>query len=151
MRHKTYLSPACQWDLTAALAAAEFEAGYYGLANGLDDSPLPGILFLCRARLNHRLFLKGDVVIAHYHANDEREPVWGVTSKGRVLRYYWVQLVRASNQRRWNWSKAAMFYGDRVAVEQVELPGRLVGQHPTAPDVRSFVIDSLRAGASERG
>jgi hypothetical protein len=167
MRQKTYLTPAEQWDRTSALAGAEFgPPGYYGLVRQKagypthedgrlrdgpsGDVPIPGPLYLVRARVNHRLFLAGDVFVASSHANDERNPIYGVSSRGYTLRWYWVALFRSSDPR---YRKAGplRFYNNRVAVEWVELPGRLVGRFPTDPDVRSFVTGTLRAGASDCG
>jgi len=149
------------------VAEAEFgPPGYYGLVQQIPGypmyeegelqggafagGPIPGPLYLVRARLNHRLFLAGDVFVATYHANDERNPIYGVSSRGYRLSWYWVALFRSSDSRL-RMGGQPRFHHDRVAVEWVELPGRLVGKFPTDPDVRSFVVDTLRAGASERG
>jgi hypothetical protein len=167
VRHKTYLTPEEQWDRTAAVAEAEFgPPGYHGLVRQMPGYPMyeygrfqdgslrgeliPGTLFLVQARVSHRLFLAGDVFVGIYHANDERNPIYGVSSQGYRLSWYWVGLLRSSDPR---FRKAGplRFHRNRVVVEWVELPGRLVGKFPTDPDVRSFVIDTLRAGASERG
>src|ERR1044072_3273975 len=134
MRIRTRLTPEQQWDLTAALAGRLFEPEEYALVNQRPgypiyrERPLPGVLLLCQARITTRLFLRGDVLIATYHANDIRQPVWGVSSRGYHLRYYWVDLFRCrpgsaatepaliyeTNRSRWQW---------------VELPDELVGKH----------------------
>ncbi len=156
-RRKTYLTPEEQWDRTAAVVEVEFgPPGYYGLVRQkpgypmYERGPLPSNLFLVQARVNHRLFLAGDVFVATYHANDVRNPIYGVSSRGYTLDWYWVALFRSSDPRHRKGGRLR-FCRDRVAVEWVDLPGRLVGKFPTDPDVRSFVTATLRAGASECG
>jgi len=156
VRARTVLSPARQWDLTAALAAKEFEPDSYGLVNQrpgypiYNERPLPGAIFLCQAHTTTRLYLRGDVFVANYHANDIRQPVWGISSRGYHLRYYWVDLFRRRSR-----GKAAggsvVYETNRSRMRWVELPGELVGKHPIDPDVRSFVIETLRAGGSAGG
>jgi hypothetical protein len=107
---------------------------------------LPGALLLCQAQQSTRLYLRGDLLIATYHANDVREPVWGVSSRGYHLRHYWVDLFR---WRSVTHDKSMILETNRNHVRWVELPGELVGKHPIDPDVRSFVIETLRAGDSD--
>src|SRR4051794_19333367 len=140
LRRKTYLTPEQQWDRTAALVGAEFgPPGYFavvrqcpgspiyeeGLMQGgaFDGCPVPGPLFLVQARVNGRLFLAGDVFVGHYHANDVRSPVYGVSSKGRVLSYYWVGLLRLRKRKGEGGPRRHL--GGRAAMGWVELPGRL--------------------------
>jgi hypothetical protein len=148
------LSHERQWDLTAGLVAAEFEPEEYGLVNQRpgypipDERPLPGAILLCQARRTARLFLRGDVFVATYHANDIRQPVWGISSRGYHLRYYWVDLFR-QRSRRGDAGSSLVFETNHSHMRWVELPGELVGKHPIDPDVRSYVIETLRAGDSE--
>jgi hypothetical protein len=149
------LSPERQWDLTASLVAERFEPGDYAFANQAAGAPIyagnpePGVLVMCQARITTRLFIRGDLFVATYHANDVRQPLWGVSSRGYRLRYYWADLFRT----RWlgrAGHQSAVHHNDRSRLRWVELPGELVGQHPIDPDVRSYVIETLRAGDSER-
>ena len=154
MRTRTTLTPEEQWDLTAALAGKLFEPGEYALVNQLPgypiyrERPLPGILLLCRAQRTTRFFLTGDLFVATYHANDSRQPVWGVSSRGYHLRYYWTDLFRRW-QRNAGTNPSLTYESNRSRLQWVELPGELVGKHPIDPDVRSFVIETLRAGDSD--
>ncbi len=154
MRASTVLSPERQWGLTAALVAQEFEPYEYGLVNQrsgfpiYDERPLPGAIFLCQARRTTRLYRRGDVFVANYHANDIRQPVWGVSSRGYHLRYYWVELFRPRAVRTAQ-GVSLSYETNRSHMKWVELPGELVGKHPIDPDVRSFVIETLRAGDSD--
>ena len=147
-------SPDRQWDLTVELVAKRFEPGDYALVNQEPGYPIhrgdPGLgaLLLCQARISTRLYLRGDVVVGSFHANDVRQPVWGVSSRGYRLHYYWVDLFRT------RWQPTAgratpVYETNRSHMRWVELPGELVGRHPVDPDVRSFVIETLRAGDSE--
>jgi hypothetical protein len=153
MRAKTVLSPDRQWDLTAALVAREFEPDYYGLVNQrpsypiYHERPLPGAILLCQARTTTRLYLRGDLFVANYHANDIRQPVWGISSRGYHLRYYWVDLFRRAREAAQG--QPVVYDANRTHMRWVELPGELVGKHPIDPDVRSYVIETLRAGDSE--
>lgn len=149
------LTPDRQWDLTAAIVAAEFEPDSYGLVNQrvgypiYDERPLPGALVLCRAQVTTRLFVRGDVLVANYHANDVRQPVWGVSSRGYRLRCYWVDLFRRDDPADASAGRAPTYHANRSRMRWMELPGELVGKHPIDPDVRSYVIETLRAGNSE--
>lgn len=154
MRAKTVLASDRQWDLTSALVAQEFEPDEYGLVNPrpgypiYNERPLPGALLLCQARTTTRLYVRGDVLVATYHANDIRQPVWGVSSRGYHLRYYWVDLFR---RREGNAAAgpSLTYETNRSRLQWVELPVELVGKHPIDPDVRSYVIETLRAGDSD--
>jgi hypothetical protein len=154
MRARTILSADRQWDLTAALVAQQFEPDEYALVNQMSgypiyrERPLPGVLLLCQARVSTRFFLGGDVFVATYHANDIRQPVWGVSSRGYHLRYYWSALFR-SRERATTARYNVAYETNRSRLRWVELPGELVGKHPIDPDVRSFVIETLRAGDSD--
>lgn len=154
MRAKTALSPDRQWDLTAAFVAEEFEPDSYGLVNQrpgypiYNERPLPGAILLCQARTTTRLYLRGDIFVANYHANDIRQPVWGISSRGYHLRYYWVDLFRRQARGRAPGQPEA-YHPNRAHMRWLELPGELVGKHPIDPDVRSYVIETLRAGDSE--
>jgi hypothetical protein len=159
MRSKTYLTPRDQWDRTAALVYAKLEPepeSCYGLVQQSPAMPAPrsgskpGQLFLVRARTHHRLFLQGDVFVANYHANAVRSPIYGVSSRGYQLDWYWVGLLR-SDDSRYQKKGRPRYYANRTALEWVELPGELVDKFPTDPDVRSFVTETLRAGASACG
>jgi hypothetical protein len=154
VRARTVLSPARQWDLTAALVAKEFEPDSYGLVNQQPgypiyrERPLPGAILLCQARTTTRLYLRGDLFVANYHANDIRQPMWGISSRGYHLCYYWVDLFRRGSNAPAT-GRSFQYHTNHSSMEWMELPGELVGKHPIDPDVRSFVIETLRAGDSE--
>jgi hypothetical protein len=153
MRHKTVLSPERQWDLTAALVARRWPAEEdYCLVRGRGDSPTLGELFLCQARVNHRLFLRGDVFVCDRGPGSERKQLCGVSSRGYILRdYYFGYARRCPSRHEELRGRFRTFPANRARIRLVELPDHLVGKHPVDPDVRSFVVDTLRAGASERG
>ena len=149
------MSPDRQWDLTVTVVSERFEPGEYGLVNHEPGYPMYvgdlelGVVFLCQARITTRLIVRGDVLVGTYHANDVRQPLWGVSSRGYRLRYYWTDLFRT----RWVGPvrrQTVVHETNRSHMQWVELPGELVGLHPIDPDVRSYVIETLRAGDSER-
>lgn len=148
------LSAKRQWDLTASSVAERFEPGGYAFANQeagypiYAGDPVLGVLLMCQARFTTRLFMRGDLFVATYHANDVRQPIWGVSSRGYRLQYYWADLFRS----RWRGRagrQSVVHHSDRSRLRWVELPGELVGRHPIDPDVRSYVVETLRAGDSE--
>lgn len=154
MRQKTLLSPACQWDLTAAFVAANWSVeDQYCFVRKRGDNLYLRDLFLCQARINHRLFLRGDVFVWDRGPGSDRKMLCGVSSKRYVLRNYYFGFARECPSRlhRRRPGQLLIFPKDRVAIQLIELPDHLIGKHPIDPDVRSFVVATLRAGASERG
>ena len=48
-------------------------------------------------------------------------------------------------------AEGAEFLTDRVPIVWLRVPDRLVGLHPADPDVRAYVLGTLRAGDAVRG
>ena len=160
-RRKTYLTPEEQWDRTAAVGEVEFgPPGYYGLVRQkpgypmYERGPLPSNLFLVQG--------SGQPPAVPWPGTFSSplttlmtcvNPIYGVSSRVSIL---WTgtgsRLFRSSDPRDIARAAGSGFVGIRVAVEWVDLPGRLVGKVPKRPGrSRSFVTATLRAGASECG
>lgn len=136
MRSKTYLTPEQQWDRTAALALAAPRGQVYRRELGEQGFHFGRIV------QDHRLFLKGDVVLIHIsNGMAERQPVWGVSSKGFAVRGHYLKYSRYRGSQ---W-----FPGGPLRF--VELPNHLTGKRPDDSAVRHFVVGSLRAGDAALG
>jgi hypothetical protein len=130
MRQKTYLNPAEQWDRSVAVVQAAPRNLVY--RKELGDG-----LFIGRVVASHRLFCAGDVVFVYIsNGMAERQPVWAVSSKGYRIKNFYMQYHRCRE----------LF--DAGPLRFVELPGHLAGRKPDDPDVRQFVVGTLRAGDS---
>jgi hypothetical protein len=130
MRQKTYLNPAEQWDRSVAVVQAAPRNLVY--RKELGDG-----LFIGRVVASHRLFCAGDVVFVYIsNGMAERQPVWAVSSKGYRIKNFYMQYHRCRE----------LF--DAGPLRSVELPGHLAGRKPDDPDVRQFVVGTLRAGDS---
>ena len=121
---KTYLTPGEQWDQTARLFVRTSNLYH-------PQGPYPyfldyGVGIVRRAC---RWTRAGDVLIVEIPNGDDRWGFTGVTSKGRRLCGYYQTTDRKP--------------GGRIKV--VELPGELAHMPPTAPAVRQYIVDSLRA------
>jgi hypothetical protein len=136
MRGKTYMKADVQWDRTAALVLTARRPEVY-------HRELGGYGFhLGRIVQDHRLFLRGDVVLIHIsNGMAERQPVWGVSSKGFAVRGFYLKYARYRDAKRF----------DGGPLRLVELPDHLTGKLPDDPDVRQFVVGSLRAGDAALG
>jgi hypothetical protein len=165
-RQKTYLTPERQWDLTVEVVSREWPhvgavgPSPYGLSNA-DPSgyPLcaaspgrPDNFMLLQARRNHRLFLQGDVLIGWFGPDSVRQWVWGVSSRGYRLDCYFLPVFRKrSGLGLGPDGRGLEFLTDRAPVVWLRVPDRLLGLHPADPEVRAYVLGTLRAGDAVRG
>jgi hypothetical protein len=165
-RQKTYLTHERQWDLTVEAVCRQWplvdEVGPspYGLSNPdprgypvCEDSPgRPDNFMLLQARRNHRLFLCGDVLLGWYGPNNVRQWVWGVSGRGYRLDTYFIPLFRQRAGSGLGPDGLGLeFLTDRVPVVWLRVPDRLLGLHPADPEVRAYVLGTLRAGNSVSG
>ena len=164
-RQKTYLTPERQWDLTVEAVSREWppvdELGPcpYGLSNSDRGYPMcedslgrPDNFMLLQASRNHRLFLRGDVLIGWHGPSSVRQWVWGVSSRGYRLDTYFLPLFRQrAGVGLGPDCRGLAFLTNRVPIVWLGVPDRLLGLHPADPEVRHYVLGTLRAGDAVRG
>jgi hypothetical protein len=139
MRHKTYLTPARQLELSVmlVLTAPSDLAGENKL--GVD-------LWLGQIVQHHRYFLRGDLVFIRIsNGAAERQPVWSVSSKGYQVRDYYIQYARYSGSERF----------DAGPLRFVRLPVHLEGCTPNDPAAKTQMLQlrlqPLRTGNAADG
>ena len=134
MRRKTYFSAEEQWDRTAELFVRSEDGEYADITFihlGYD-------WHLGRIAEPHRLFVVGDIVIiSKLNGSGTRQPVWAVSSKGRVVRGYYLKYAVYLDENKQLACGPLRF---------IEPPGDLVGMEPHTPAVRRYVVETLRAG-----
>lgn len=134
---KTYLSPEEQWDRTVRFCKRHW---------WLKDERLRYLAVVVRA---HRLALAGDVLVPGIpNGGAERWPVMGVTSKGYTVgdgQDGWGFYMRFARWRGgcWGIPQEQVPCGP---VRMVQLPGELASRSPADPEVRDYVLGTLRAG-----
>lgn len=157
MANKTFLTAAAQWDRTVALVMSELvpELGHRLLLDpDPDDLDLFAEMWMIGQVITpHRLFVPGDCVVAHVNNGACHWPVWAVSRKGyRVCNYYMVherfrlRQETDPDKRKLNTARITTFR--RGPLRIVDTPGDLVGCQPDDPELRRFVLGTLRAGAS---
>lgn len=167
---KTYLSPEDQWDRTSKLAIDDYASidclPYLGL--GLD-------WYLGQIVLPHHLFAPGDfVVIRNTNGFAERQPVWGVSSKGYVIKGHYLKYQSFSQsggrvryvgqyyqfakmdplKRKYVWLTQKKRcrrplregYFPHGPLRFVEVPEDLVGLQPDALTLRRHIVALAREG-----
>jgi hypothetical protein len=113
MRQKTYLTPEQQWNRTVTLTmGAKFEEF---LNCGGDYEGLQRSWYLGRIVQPHSLFRVGDfVAIKMSNGMAERQPVWGVSSKGHVVAGMYLNYQNFRMMA----SSAAAFIGGCFAIQR---------------------------------
>ncbi len=119
-----------KWCSAPALTNSELEILWQ---SERDFGPLVGEFdSLCVVKKSHRLLLAGDIlVLAKNNGMKLRFPVFGVSSKGVKLNFYWLP-VECLKQK--------------GTIEIVELPGDFISRRWDDPAIRQFVVN-LRASS----
>ncbi len=142
MRRKTYLTPEEQWTRTAA----HYDA--LGRRWSTREIRLRLVAIVLRS---DRHALAGDVLAIEFATGAGRQMVVGVTSKGHTIGHERDHSING----RWM-TDSSLFGGGRTRggkapeIALVELPDELRALPVVHPDVRRFVVETLRAGFAAR-
>jgi len=139
MRRKTYLTPERQLDLTLSFVLGAWRRG--GYAPMFNSGWFYGIIVL-----HHRLFRKGDIVLVRVsNGQAERQPVWGVSSKGSRVCGLFMQYARYRGLERF----------DAGPLRFIGLPAHLEEGLPDAPAAKMHLLQlrlqALRTGNAADG
>jgi hypothetical protein len=139
MRLKTYLAPERQLELSVALVLSAPRHLLWTCKLGED-------LHLGQIVQNHKLLLIGDLVFIRIsNGMAERQPVWGVSSKGYSVVDYYLQYARYRGSQSF----------DAGPLRFIGLPGHLVGCSPDDPAAKMQMLQlrsqPLRAGIAANG
>lgn len=95
-----------------------------------------GAWFVARFVRSTRLFLKGDLVVGLWcNGGGERQPVWGVSGRGHIIRNYYVQYARFSGME----TASSEQHYNKVPIEILELPRKLAKGSPASAALREFL------------
>jgi hypothetical protein len=139
MRHKTYLTPERQLELSVRLVLTAPWDLVRSHRLGVD-------LWLGQIVQHHRYFLRGDFVFIRIsNGMAERQPVWGVSSKGYRVRDYYIQYARFRGSQCF----------DAGPLRFVGLPFHLEGCSPDDPAAKTQMLQlrlqPLRTGIAADG
>jgi hypothetical protein len=168
MRQKTYLTPGQQWDRTVSVAKT---CPY--THHSWPNAGLGGAWHLGQIVQPHSLFCVGDFVVIHIsNGQAQRFPVWGMSSKGRVVKALYLNYQEHSTDRHkggsfiwrafrkpgkapgWVLRKIKkkcrrslrLGYFAQGPLRFVEVPEHLTGVQPDAPPLRQHIVALAREG-----